>query len=141
MGRLQQAEAGAKGLADYRQDSALDIRQPVYCDETGLSRPATRRGSAQLPNTAGSGQSQNRSDPHTPDSVSLAFPPLPPSLQPEQNGARTNMETPKDFANFGSFMDSDAQQSMAGIIDTNSFNATGFGNFEDVFNAPFQQVG
>lgn len=87
--RLQQAEAAMQGQ-EYAQSGFLDIRQPVYSDYLRSSRPGTRRESVKPGATSGDqsfniltgNKSPNAS--FSPDSMSLAFPPMPLSFQQYQ---------------------------------------------------------
>ncbi|KAF1970022.1 hypothetical protein BU23DRAFT_220158 [Bimuria novae-zelandiae CBS 107.79] len=84
--RLRQARASATGDLASRKNSLLDIRQPAYSDDMS-SVPGTRRGSVHLdsvslpPDMPPLDTAQTPPMGFSPDSMSLAFPPMPYSLQ------------------------------------------------------------
>ncbi|KAI8941889.1 hypothetical protein NX059_000003 [Plenodomus lindquistii] len=89
--RLRQARTSATGDLTSRKNSLLDIRQPAYSEDMS-SMPGTRRGSVHLesttfpPDIPSFDAAQTAPIGFSPDSMSLAFPPMPYSLQ-QHSGA------------------------------------------------------
>lgn len=136
--RLQQAAAAMQG-EKFTRNSLLDIRQPVYSEDVQPPRSGAREAPIQsntpsrhqvfdvfaIPNTPGAGFS--------PDSMSLAFPPMPISFQsqhqhnPMMTGAGDNGQA----------------MIMPPINDeytTNSAETESFDELAKFFEAPFPEV-
>jgi hypothetical protein len=88
--RLRAASA-ASSMPNERGSSLLDMRNPAYSDDLGKPRAVTRRvsvdedglaaGDARIPDVQAPASTN---DGRSPNSVFLAFPPLPASLQQTQ---------------------------------------------------------
>ncbi|KAF3914832.1 hypothetical protein ABW20_dc0103781 [Dactylellina cionopaga] len=90
--RLEQAWKGVELKQFGRRDPTLDIRQPVYSDEIDQSRASSVTPILQTPLTQQFGEktAEENETMHTecsPDSITLAFPPLPVSFEGFQDHA------------------------------------------------------
>ncbi|KAF2652504.1 hypothetical protein K491DRAFT_663631 [Lophiostoma macrostomum CBS 122681] len=85
--RLRKARSSAKADPSSQHNSLLDIQEPAYSDDLPSTVPGTRCGSAlpepsiPVPDIPQATAAQTPPTDFSPDSMSLAFPPMPYSLQ------------------------------------------------------------
>lgn len=135
MRRLQQAQSTING--EHAPKSFLDIRQPVYSDDLRMSHPGTRRGSTQwsaVPQQArkNPGGPSTPSTGFSPDSMSLAFPPMPLSFQQCQDGLLVDRASDSTQSFLTAAVDADYIMHSAA--------SDPFNDFSNIFDTPFLEV-
>lgn len=131
--RLQQAQSAMHGEGPA-QNSLLDIRQPVYSNDLRLSRPGTRRGSAQLgavPQQDFNLAAKTPTAGFSPDSMSLAFPPMPSLFEQYLGGPPMDVESNTQAFNI-------AQANSEYIMGSTATHP--FDDIPNIFDSPFQEV-
>lgn len=112
LGQAQRAVLGSERLSEH--DPTLDIRQPVYSDQLGRSRASSttswQNQEAPLATLGGENVTPHVDHFQSPDSISLAFPPLPMSY--ENSHGHANGSALEQFDDFSA-----GQQDLNTIFD------------------------